>query len=207
MRCLAANAIVLTVLCGCARGPYWSQPPGTAVPPAMMQAVCLDNPILLPVADRNCAWETVVDVMDDYFRIQREEPVRLIGETLTEGRLDTYPKVGATIFEPWLGDSAGAAERIESTLQSIRRQAVVRVIPAEGGYWVDVSVFKELEDVIQPRHAAAGTATLRNEDTLTRVINPVGEQQINVGWIPQGRDTALEQRILAKLQRRSHGFR
>ena len=158
-----------------------------------------DNPMLLPVADAECAWETVVDVMDDYFKIEREEPVRIVGDILTEGRLDTYPKIAATILEPWHADSVGSQARIESTLQSIRRRAVVRVMPAEGGYWVDVAVFKELEDVRRPEHATAGAATLRYDGSLTRVVNPVGEQQINRGWIPQGRDTALEQRILGHL--------
>jgi hypothetical protein len=31
------------------------------------------------------------------------------------------------------------------------------------------------------------------------VVNPVGAQEINDGWIPKGRDTALEQRILKQL--------
>ena len=41
----------------------------------------------------------------------------------------------------------------------MRRRAVVRVIPAQGGHWVDVAVFKELEDVVKPEHATAGAAT------------------------------------------------
>jgi hypothetical protein len=63
-----------------------------------------------------------------------------------------------------------------------------------------VAVFKELEDVARPEHATAGAATFRYDDSLTRVANPVGGQEINRGWIPQGRDTALEQRIVAELQ-------
>ncbi len=163
---------------------------------------CLDNPTFVPVGDHQYVWENVVDVIDDYFKIKREEPVRQIGETLTEGRLETFPVVGATIFEPWRGDSVGRDERIESTLQSIRRRAVVRVIPADGGYWVDVAVFKYLEDVVKPEHATAGAATFRYDDSLVRVVNPVGEQEINVGWIPLGRDAKLEQRILGQLQSR-----
>lgn len=184
---------------GCAPSSQWIGQPGQSgdyIP------VYYDNPMLLGVTDHHFAWEVVVDVMDDYFAIEREEPVRLIGNTLTEGRLDTFPKVGATIFEPWLHDSANSRERLESTLQSIRRSAVVRVIPTEQGYWVDVAVFKELEDVIQPEQSTAGAATFRYDDTLTRVTNAVGEQEINEGWIPQGRDTALEQRIIAQLRAR-----
>lgn len=201
MRGLLATGLLLATVSGCAPSSTWTAPPG--VPPGVPVTVFHDNPMLLPVADAECAWETVADVVDDYFKIEREEPVRIVGDILTEGRLDTYPKVAATILEPWHADSVGRQARIESTLQSIRRRAVVRVMPAEGGYWVDVAVFKELEDVRRPEHATAGAATLRYDGSLTRVVNPVGEQQINRGWIPQGRDTALEQRILGHLLARS----
>jgi len=178
-------------------------PPPAMLPPQPL-AVYYDNPILVPSRDHRHVWETVVDVVagDLKFKVAREEPVRLIGNTLTEGRLDTFPKVGSTIFEPWQEDSAGGYQRLESTLQSIRRRLEVRVMPAEGGYWIDVVALKELEDVARPLKATAGAATFRYDDSLTRVVNPVTEQEINAGWIPQGRDTALEQRIIGRLQER-----
>jgi hypothetical protein len=187
-------------LCGCAAPPWWTAPPATTGTPV---AVLHENPMFLPITDHELVWETVVDVVDDYFTIRREEPVRLIGDTLAEGWLDTLPSPAATVFEPWHLDSVGLAARTESTLQSIRRWAMVQVIPAEGGYWVDVAVFKELEDVRRPEHATAGAATLRYDGSLTRVIDPMAEQEINEGWIPQGRDAALQQRILSHLLARS----
>ena len=104
-----------------------------------------ENPTLVPAADHQLVWETVVDVVDDYFDVRREEPVRLVGNTLFEGHLETRPQVAATLLEPWRGDSVGRAERTESTLQSMRRKATVRVQPVEGGYLVEVAVLKELE--------------------------------------------------------------
>ncbi len=169
------------------------------------QNVFHENPAFLPATDHEFVWETVVDVVDDYFRIEREEPVRLLGQEPTQGRLDTFPTVGSTIFEPWHRDSASSYEKLESTLQSIRRRAVVRVIPAEGGYLVDVAVYKELEDALEPEGASAGKATFRYDSSLTRVVNPVGAQEINDGWIPKGRDAALEQRILGQLISRLGG--
>lgn len=176
----------------------------TVTPPVTNPAwqttnVLHDNPALLPVADPELAWEAVVDVVDDYFKIEREEPARMVGNVATQGRLDTFPTIGSTLFEPWHGDSVGPYERLESTLQSIRRYARVRVIPARGGYLVDVAVFKELEDVVRPAHSTAGAATFRYDSSLTRVVNPVGEQEIHKGWIPMGRDTALEQQIVEQL--------
>ena len=94
----------------------------------------------------------------------------------TEGRIDTYPKVGATVFEPWDHDSADGYQRLESTLQSIRRHAVVKVVPTPTGrgFWVDVAVFKELENLWRRSNATAGAATFPHDDTLTRVVNPPG---------------------------------
>jgi len=206
MQRLIALVVVLPALCGCAGSYFAPGVPGPAVPgpvlPGMTSAVVYDNPTLLPVADPRVAWETVVDVVDDYFQIDREDPVRTIGQTITEGRIDTFPQTGATLLEPWHYDSVGLAERLESTLQSIRRQATVRVTPTQGGYWVQVAVYKELEDVERPEHSTAGAATLRYDETLRRIEQPVGGRPIHEGWIPLGRDPALEQRILADLHAR-----
>lgn len=52
--------------------------------------------------------------------------MKSIGDILTEGTLTTYPRTGSTIFEPWNTDSVNPYERLESTLQSIRRKSIVR---------------------------------------------------------------------------------
>ena len=196
MRWLLLLATVSLVACGCSGLPPASQ---TVVP------ACQPNPMFVAGSDSQAVWEAVVDVVDDYFRVEHEEPVRTIGTTITEGRLETYPEPGATVFEPWRADSVGAYERIESTLQSIRRRAQARVTPAQGGYWVDVTVFKELEDVAQPFMSTAGAATFHYDTSLVRVVNPIGEQDVNRGWIPYGRDDNLEQRILTHIQDRFAG--
>ena len=82
-----------------------------------------------PTPNAQYVFDTAADVIGDYFTIDHEEPVRLLGTTLTEARIDTYPKVGATVFEPWDHDSADGYQRLESTLQSIRRYAVIKVVP------------------------------------------------------------------------------
>jgi hypothetical protein len=81
----------------------------------------------------------------------------------------------------------------------MRRRAVVRVIPAQGGHWVDVQVYKELEDNRRPEQSTAGAATFRYDDTFQRVIDPIGSQPITKGWIAKGRDTSLEQHMIGTL--------
>jgi hypothetical protein len=186
--------------------PVPAQPQPVMVQPVMVQPVMAQplppsyaNPVFVPIADPQCTWEQVVDVVDDYFRIEREEPVRVAGNTMTEGTLTTAAQVSPTILEPWHRDTADWPQRVENSLQSMRRRAVVRVVPAPGGHWIDVQVFKELEDLRRPEQATAGGATFRYDDSLTRIVNPVGDQQATQGWIAQGRDAPLEQQIICDL--------
>ena len=182
-------SLVVLLATGCMSGPYWAGPQSTAV-------VYHDNPILL---QGNCpeeVWEHVVDVIDDYFEIAQELPV---SEYNVIGRLDTVPLVGSTLFEPWRHDSADFRERLESTLQTIRRQAVVNVSHTENGYLVEVIVYKQLESVTQPMQSVGDASLLRYESSLTRVVDPVTDVPIDDHWIPLGRDTVLEQRILGQM--------
>jgi hypothetical protein len=160
------------------------------------------NPLFLPPVDREFLWNQAVDAVDDYFRIEREDRVRLIGGVLTEGRIDTFPTIGSTLLEPWRVDSTPGYEKLHATLQSIRRRATVRVIPADGGYLLDVVVQKELEDLDKPEHATAGGSTLRHDGTIVRQQGPPGRFSVTLGWIPIGRDFTLEQRILADIAAR-----
>jgi len=192
MHRVLAAILGLSLFAGCS---VWGPPP-----PVVAQ---FENPALFPIADRDYAYDQVVDVIDDYFRIERLDRVRLIGDTETEGRIETFWQTGATLLEPWHGDSVGGYERSESTLQSIRRRATVRVIPAASGYLVDITVYKELEDLVRPEHSTVGAATFRYDDSLTPYTEPVGGQPYTMGWIPQGRDVGLEQKIVAKLLARA----
>jgi hypothetical protein len=198
----------LILLGGCAE-PWWAPPEG--LPPLMQtppMPAASANPVFIPIADPQCAWEVIADVVDDYFTIEREEPVRLIGNVPTEGRLDTLPSVSPTIFEPWRKDSVGP-DRIENTLQTLRRRAVVKVYPAEGGggYWVDLAVFKELEDLRRPEYSTAGAATLAYDTSLPGLQNPMPRNPRTLGWIPEGRDPLLEQRMLDQLLDRANVVR
>ncbi len=185
MRKLLASILITCGLSGCT-APAWSPPPPPDLIPTEQTGAVYPNPVLIPITDPQCAWEAVADVIDEYFKIEHEEPVRQIGDMLTEGRLTTFPQVSPTLLEPWRRDTAGEYERLENTLQTMRRYAVVRVLPAEGGHWVDVAVFKELEDLPRPEHASAGAATFRYDSSFTRVINPLTGEQVTLNWIPEG---------------------
>ena len=60
-----------------------------------------ENPIRLPPAPPDFLWEQVIDVLDDYFEIEREERGRQLGTVATVGRIETFPAIGSTLLEPW----------------------------------------------------------------------------------------------------------
>ncbi len=171
------------------------------------------NAVVIPPIDAEVVWLKLVDAADDYFKVRSEQRVVFSNGVPTEGRIDTFPQTGATILEPWRGDSVGWNERLESTLQSIRRVGTLRMSPDPNGWRVEVVVDKELEFMPRPMRATTGGATFRNDDSLYRYGSPmptlgqqVGDQPRpvaaptpNAGWIPLGRDPLLEQRILGKL--------
>ena len=159
--------------------------------------------IHVPVANRDWTWEQIVDTVDDYFRIERERQVQLVGDVLTEGRIDAYPRIGATVAEPHRRDSVGRYNRWESTFQTIRRRATVRVIPDAAGYIVDVTVEKDLEDLPRPEFSTSAASSFRNDSSLpSPATDAVSHTQLAGRWIHIGRDPALEQAILADLQSR-----
>ena len=171
------------------------------------------NAVVLPPLDAELVWTKMVDVADDFFKVHSEQRVVFANGVPTEGRIDTFPQTGATVLEPWRGDSVGWNERWESTLQSIRRIATMRLTPDAAGWRVEVEVDKELEYLPRPMRATTGGASFRNDDSLYRYGTPlptlgqqVGDQPRpvasptpNLGWIPLGRDPKLEQKMLARL--------
>jgi hypothetical protein len=153
----------------------------------------VENPLVAPSADFETVWKATIGVVDDYFDIASENRL--------SRKIVTQPKVGATLFEPWAGDSVTLLDRFESTLQTMRRHAEVMINPAPGGgYLVDVRVFKELEDVIKPDRQAAGRAVFNNDAPVNRSREIVGPVPVPAGWIPRGRDPELERKILVRVR-------
>jgi len=149
-----------------------------------------ENPLLVPVDDFEAVWNKTVAEVGTYFEIASEN--RLARTIVTE------PKMSATLLEPWLGDTVTFGDRLEATLQTVRRFAIVKIEPAAtGGYLVKVEVHKQLEDMIKPDRQAVGRAVFNNEFPVNRSRLTVGPVPVAAGWIPRGRDPNLEQAILA----------
>lgn len=162
----------------------------------------IQNPLAVPMLPRALVMDEVSDELDNYFRIKREERVRLVDDVLTEGWIETHPKIGSTAIEPWRRDSTPGFEMTHATLQTVRRFAKVRVIPTHNTYLIDVRVYKELEDLPQPQESTISGKTFRHDNTLDIDDLPEEFRQTERGWIPMGRDMSLEALILQNIQTR-----
>ncbi len=176
--------------------------PGCDVPPNQM----LPNPLHVTANDQEFFWNQLVDTVDDYFRIVSERRAEFSAGLPTEGLIETDYLPGATVLEPWRWDSASDYELAFATLQSIRRRARVQVVPTGAGYGVNVEVFQELEDVDRPAQGVPGSWTPRYDGAFVRnrgqriTEGPLSARSL--GWIPVGRNVALEQEILRQLHGR-----
>ncbi|TWU45543.1 hypothetical protein Q31b_07170 [Novipirellula aureliae] len=184
-------ALVIAVVSGCGQLAYrlTNNPPETFVP----------NPLELPPAADDFVWSQVVDSVDDYFRIAREQPVLNSGGLVSDGRLETVYKVGSSLAQPWNKDSTPGFERLQASLQSVRRKAIVTVRPQGTAYVIEVVVQKDLEDTDRTQYATETTLSRRHDGTLIRERDRIDEGPQTLGWIPLGRDASLEQAILADI--------
>ncbi|MCA8996323.1 MAG: hypothetical protein KDA80_05045 [Planctomycetaceae bacterium] len=163
-------------------------------PRASYQGV-VTNPLLVTTSSEELVWERAVDVLHEFhFELEKENRLGRI--------IETKPLVGAGVLEPWHRDAVTLADRWEGSLQSIRRKAQVSLqLDDQGrGYLVSVAVFKELEDVPGIAANSPGAATFSESTPLQRDLDPVVGQSTPSIWIPQGRDTALEQSMLQRMK-------
>ena len=151
------------------------------------------NPLIVPSTDLDAIWRETVAALDEYFDIRTEN--RLARTIVTD------PAIGATLLEPWRGDTIGFNEKLESTLQTTRRFAKVQIDPVPGrGYAIKLEVLKELEDLPKPDRQTAPRAVFNNDFPINRTREIVGPVPVPVMWIPRGRDTKLEQVILNRIR-------
>lgn len=191
---------VISVVSGCS---YIKQAQNLIPSLPLNKQTQLSNPIVVSTSDSEFLWNQVVDTVEDYFRIKTEQRAARDAMQWVEGRLETYPEIGATLLEPWRKDTAYGYQRLQSTLQTMRRTCFVRVVPIEQGFSVGVEVIKELEDVNRSQYSSEGSAIARHDDSIVRDDPALVGQPITLGWIRQENDMELEQRILREILGRS----
>lgn len=185
---LAESLLLITlvigpfVYCGCSL----SSPPKAAVGGA--------STIQVSDSQRDSLWERAVVVLNrNHFQVARESKL--------EGIIETEYRGGSSLLEPWHPDSVGFENRLESTLQSIRRRVVINMQSSGAGAMaVNVRVEKEIEDLPGLAANHEGGATFSENQPLNRDLNQVVGQSGPSRWLSVGRDPLLERKLLAEIQ-------
>jgi hypothetical protein len=183
------GALLAALTAGCANLPLAENPVAFRPDPR----VCVDNPVYIPLGPPayGVVFERVLDVLDDYFEI--------FYANRYDGRVITHPRISPGLEQPWKPGSPDLYQRLEATLQTIRRRAEILIQPAnDGGFFIQVTVYKELEDLERPTRSTAGAA-FRTETPVERQFEVIDPVFLDAAWIPLGRDERLEQVILQRL--------
>jgi len=143
---------------------------------------------------RDAMWEHAVVVLHrNHFQVARESKL--------EGIIETNYRGGSNVLEPWHHDSVGLENRLESTLQSIRRRVIVNMqADGSGMMTVSVRVDKEIEDLPGLAANYEGGATFQESQPLTRDLDQVVGQSGPSRWLSIGRDPLLERQLLSQIQ-------
>ncbi|MBY0231214.1 MAG: hypothetical protein K2W96_18185 [Gemmataceae bacterium] len=183
-------------LSGCVSGPMVENP----APLRLAAPACAPNPGFVPQSQSAAAYARVfsrcLDVASDYFDLDPANTSRYAGV------IRTFPRIAPGIEQPWKPGSPDFYQRLLAFTQTIRHRAIIEITTGQdGGYFVEVKVFKELEDLPAPSRATAGEATYRLLPTVERQFTVVEPGQFEPGWIPIGRDGPLEQVMLERITR------
>src|SRR5262249_5806662 len=185
-------SVILVTLGGCASGPLLDNP----VFIGQVSARHVENPIYVPLGPPSygLVFEKVLEVVGEYFEIRYSNRY--------DGRIITFPKIAPGLGQPWKPGSPDLYQRFEATLQTIRHRGEIEIQTAEdGGFFVHVTVYKELEDLATPSRATAGAATFRSDVTVDRQFEIIDAPLFEATWIPIGRNIELEQVILERIKK------
>jgi hypothetical protein len=194
MRRILVGAAILATLSGCIGRQLSPNPMAGQVeaPPASVLEV---NPPESGPAAYAVVFETVLDVLDDYFDIAHANRY--------DGQIEGQARVAPGLLQLWKTGSPTFYERLLATSQSIRHRAFVLIQPRpEGGYAIHLTIVKELEDLPQPTRERAGAAAFRSDNSVDRVQEVIDASPPTAGWIQKGTDPGFEQLILEKIRRR-----
>jgi hypothetical protein len=161
--------------------------------------ITVENPVWVPSlgVGRDAyanVFEKTLDIVSGYFEIREA--------TRWDGHISTFPRIAPGFEQFWKPGSPDAYQRLEATWQTIRHRADVLIEPApDGGFFIHVKVFKELEDLPRPIRATAGAAAFQTNPTLERQFEVIDLGVYESNWIPRGRDCELEQLILQRIKK------
>jgi hypothetical protein len=194
-----ALGVLLATLAGCTSlGPNMREPP--MIIPAGATIDEDANPVYIPLPlspfSYGRLFETLLHVLHDYdFEIAQSNRY--------DGRIECIPRTAPGLIEIFRPGSPDLYDRLLQTMQSYRHRVTIVVqtaAPPAGGYFVEVIVRKELEDLPRPIRASIGAATFRTQNNVDRQFQVVDPMFFDSAWIFRGRDVPLEQELIRRIK-------
>ena len=185
-------AALPAMMAGCMSGPLVENPMLVPFDPT----VTVENPVYVPGGPSayHTVFEKAYNAMSDSFEIAFS--------SRWDGRIETFPRIAPGYEQWWKPGSPDPEQRLLATLQTIRHRALLQIEPAnDGGYFIGVKVFKELEDLPRPVRATAGAASFRSDNTVERQFEVIDPTVFESQWIPLGEDAKFEQLILQRIKK------
>jgi hypothetical protein len=175
---LAGLGILAAVLAGCGK-------------PQMMQA----QPVCLEAISRDKLMQVVEKMLFSMrFEIEKYD--------VENGVIRTRPLSGGQFFELWRSDNAGGFNAAESNLQSIRRTVEFVFQQQQTGVCMRCEVTTQRlslpEEPIQGYYSSSALYTASSQSK--QQLNVDTKRLEKMKWIDLGRDAALEQKILQRIQ-------
>jgi hypothetical protein len=189
--------MVLALGAGCASGLRLDNP--TFVPGGLPSAAPADeaeNPVFVPLGPASYG-----KVFDKVLTVLYDTGFEIYESYRMDGRIETFPRISPGLFLFLKPGSPNLYDRLLSTLQTYRQRASVLIQPADGGgFFISVTVRKELEDLARPLRETSGAAIFRTFNPVERQYEVIDPAVLERTWIPKGRDTELEQAILQRIK-------
>ncbi len=185
---------LVLAMTGCATGPLLDGP-GLVVPGS--DCTCLPNPLFVGHGRHSYGM-----VFEKTLQVIQESGFQIQETNRYDGRIETFPRTTPGVGQPLKFGSSVFYDRLLATFQSYRHRASVKIFPADNdaGFWIQLVVFRELEDLPRPIRSTTGAVIFRSDNNVDRQFEVIDPSILESNWIPKGRDEEVEQSILRKLR-------
>jgi hypothetical protein len=188
-------AAVLALTGGCATAPVLEAPPD-AVPPPI--AAGEGNPMYVALG---ASFESYRKIQEVALSTLTDFGFEILASNAYDGEIETLPRVAPGVLRPLRPGNTAVYDRVLMTFQTYRHRAFVKIQPAQnGGYWLQVVVFRELEDLPRPTRALQG-GNFRSINNVERQFEVIDPTFFEATQIPKGRDASIEQQLLARMKK------
>lgn len=154
------------------------------------------NPVFVPQGPMSYrkVYEHALNVLTDF-------GFEILDANAYEGRIETVPRIAPGLLQCVKPGDPDFYDRLLCTLQTYRHRATILIQPSQmGGFFLHVTVYKELEDLPRPVRSTAGAAIFRADNNVERQFTVIDPTVFEATWIPKGRDVEVEQLLLEKLK-------